>query len=68
MKIYAKTGIYCHFCGAELHLIEDIYYNDFDGDIIKDVDHYFECNNCGCEFETTDVYTEKIEKIIGDTI
>ena len=44
MKTY-KTDLKCPICSSELVLIEDVYYNDFDGDVLKDSEFYFECKN-----------------------
>jgi len=65
MKIYENTGVKCYICNEELKLIEDITYNDFNGDLLKDVEHYFECpNGCDGEYETIDDYDDVINKII----
>lgn len=72
VKIYKKTGVKCPICGTELQLVEETYYNDFDGDLLKDVEHYFECVN-GCNSEIVDTVLlenrdKHIERIITERL
>lgn len=37
--------IHCPICGSKLDVYDDITYDEFDGDIIKDVDVEYDCPN-----------------------